>query len=374
MTKSLGIGSTTGHRLLPGRVLTMTLRDGTVYRLSETQLPIVIGGNTFDPMGSLITLDAIRLTGDGTVPSTQITAAIMSSGIFTQSRIDLNKFEDAEVKIYVVARTIPTWNAVSGWRSTAASFGTPYFVGNVAKTTKSYPQDYAMEVRGKLAKGKGVVMEHFGPTCRTDLGSNRCKVPIYPPGFGGTSTVLLSVQRSTAYALGQALRYNTTGGSTPAAFAEVYFEVTTAGTTSSVQPAMDTTIGNTTTDGTVVVTARDSWTRWGQVTSITDSGHGIVINRDPDPRAVDNWFNEGLIFFVSGLLNGQAEVIADWDQAGRKLTTFMNMTGKLVVGDYIEFSRGCDLKKATCVNPFNNAKNFRGENDWLGTDATIGGG
>lgn len=376
MTKSLGIGSTTGHRLLPGRVLTITLRDGTtIYRLSETQVPIVIGGNTYDPMGSLMTLAAIRLTGDGSIPSTQIDAAVIDTGIFTPQAIDLNKFENAIVKLYVVARTTPpTWTAAAGWHSTAASLGNPYFVGNIAKTTKSYPQSYSMEVRGQLAKGKGIVMQHFGSMCRTDLGSILCKVPIYPPGFGGTSTILLSVGRSTHYNLGQALRYNTTGGSTPDAFAEVYFEVTTAGTTSSVQPSMDTTVDNTTTDGTLVVTARNSWTRWGQVTSITDSGHGIVINRDPDPRAVDNWFNQGLIFFVSGLLNGQAEVIADWDQAGLKLTTFMNMTDKLVVGDYIEFSRGCDLKKATCVDPFNNAKNFRGEDDWLGSDATIGGG
>jgi hypothetical protein len=149
------------------------------------------------------------------------------------------------------------------------------------------------------------------------------------------------------------VRVNVTGGTTPPAFAERAFEVTTAGTTAGSQPSYNTTIGATTTDGSCVLTARDAWTRYGQVTSIVDDGHGIVIDRDPDARAVDHWFAEGLIYFRSGYLFGQSEVIATWDQSDRKLTTYMNMgDGRLAAGDWIEFNRGCDLRKVTCDQVF----------------------
>lgn len=349
--KSLHI-SLTSFRLRPARLLTITRTDGTIYRLAESQLPVTIGGNTWTPLGGLVTLAAIKHTIDGSVPSTQITAALKTGGPFDSVDIDRGMFKQALVQIYPVDRDDPV-------------IADPYFTGHIGQTTYGASQHCAFEVRGATAKAKGNMMEHFQAMCRTDLGSTLCKMPIWP--IGGTHYT--TIARSTGYPLGHFVRVNVTGGTTPAAFAERVFEVTTAGITAASQPSYDITIGNPTTDGSCVLTARDAWTRYGQVVSIVDSGHGIVIDRDPDARAVDGWFAQGLIYFRSGYLFGQAEVIANWNKAAKKLTTFMNMgNGALAVGDYIEFNRGCDLRKITCDLVFHNSKNRRSEDDFLGVD------
>jgi hypothetical protein len=334
----------------PERLITITRGDGIVYRLAEGQLPITIGGNTWMP--DVVTIQAIKHTIDGSVPSTAIEAVLKTGGPFDSVDVDRGMFKNALVQIYVVDRGSP-------------ALADAYFTGRIGDTTYGSPQSLTFTVRGATAKAKGNMMEHFQAMCRTDLGSTLCKVPIWP--VGGTHYTMIA--RSTPYPLGHFVRVNVDGGSTPASFAERVFEVATAGTTASSQPSYNTTIGATTTDGSCVLTARDSFTRYGQVVSITDQGHGIVINRDPDPRAVDGWFQQGLIYFRSGYLFGQAEVIANWNQAAKKLTTFMNMgNGALVAGDWIEFNRGCDLRKVTCDQVFHNSKNRRSEDDFLGVD------
>jgi hypothetical protein len=349
--KSLHI-TLTAFAPLPRRLLTITRGDGTVYRFAESQLPITIGGNTWTPLGGLVTLSAIKHTIDGSVPSTQIDAVLKSGGPFDPIDIDRKMFANALVQVYPVDRDTPVIEDA-------------YFTGRIGQTTYGASQFCRFEVRGATAKAKGNMMEHYQAMCRTDLGSTLCKVPIWP--IGGTHYT--TIARSTPYPLGHFVRVNVTGGTTPAAFAERAFEVTTAGTTAASQPSYNTTIGATTTDGSCVLTARDSWTRYGQVTSIVDDGHGIIIDRDPDARAVDGWFAEGLIYFRSGYLFGQSEVIATWHQTARKLTTYMNMgDGRLAAGDWIEFNRGCDLRKVTCDTVFHNSKNRRSEDDILGTD------
>ena len=349
--KSLHI-SLTAFLLAPARLLTITRADGTVYRFAESQLPITIGGNTWTPLGGLVTLSAMKHTIDGSVPSTDIDVAMKSGGPFDSVDIERKMFANALVQIHVVDRDDPV-------------IADAYFTGRIGQTTYGAPQYCKFSVRGATAKAKGNMMQHFQAMCRTDLGSTLCKVPIWPVG----GTHFTTIARSTPYPLGHFVRVNVTGGTTPAAFAERAFEVTGEGTTAASQPSYDITIGNSTTDGSCVLTARDSWTRYGQVVDIVDDGHGIIIDRDPDARAVDGWFAQGLIYFRSGYLFGQAEVIANWDQSDKKLTTFMNMgNGALAVGDYIEFNRGCDLRKVTCDQVFHNSKNRRSEDDFLGVD------
>ena len=91
--------------------------------------------------------------------------------------------------------------------------------------------------------------------CRADVGDSRCKIPINPP----------LVSRDTAYSEGDFVKVITgitdTNGASSAhgLYENIIYEVTTAGTTASVQPTYDTTLDQDTTDGTAVLTAYEAW-------------------------------------------------------------------------------------------------------------------
>jgi len=154
----------------------------------------------------------------------------------------------------------------------------------------------------------------------------------------------------------------TDSGSTNA-FQEVYenriYEVTTAGTTSGSQPTYDTVIDNTTTDGTAVLTARDSWTRDGHVVDVIDT---LNINISvTDVRAVDEWYNGGVIVFDAGDNSAVALEIRDWTETGGYLRVFMEMPFSPIPGTPVHVYPGCDKRIATCLARFANVINFQAE-------------
>lgn len=341
--------TTTDTVLRPTRLFKITRRDGTIYYLTESQEPVVISPNTWVPFSG--TLANIRHTLGGGVPSTSLTAAMTSDGPFIPADVHNGKFRDARFEIYLAPRTSP----VAGH----------YFTGWIGRTTFGWPQNISFEIRGALARGKGSVMQHFGPMCRTDLGSVLCKIPIRPD----------DVARGTAYALGDFVRARPILSTTPDGYGERVFEVTTAGTShATVQPSYDYTIGNTTTDGTVVFTARNAFLRYARISSIVDDGHGLILNRNPDARATTSaWFAEGYMYFCTGYSATESEPIAAWSLGDLKITLYRPMTGLVAVNDWVELHRGCDFIRATCLNVFANRKNFRGEPHVLGADvASVG--
>lgn len=336
--------------LTPARLIKITRPDGTIYRIAEAQNAIVVGEGTYLPIGRTM-LHNIRQTLGGGVPSTKLVAAMHADGPFVPADVDNGKFKNAKVQIWYTDRLAP--------------LASPYFTGYIGRTTYSWPQAVEFEIRGLLARGKGSMMEHFGPMCRTDLGSiARCKAPIRPP----------DVARGTAYVAGQFVRARPSGSTTPDGYADRVYECTTAGTThATVQPSYDTTIGNTTTDGTAVFTARNAFLRWGRIAGVTDSGHGLILNRNPDARATTSvWFAEGHIYFVSGYSNTEAEPIAAWSLGDLKITVYRDMTGLVAVDDWVELHRGCDKTSETCTDVFANKVNFRGEPAIQGADVATG--
>lgn len=337
--------------LKPVRLFTISRADGTEYDIAECQVPIASSSpdRTWQPIGST-KLSSIRSTIGGQVPSAVLTAAMNSAGPFKPIDVMNGKFRNAKFTAYIADRDLPV--------------PSHYFTGYVGEHDFVNPQVATFNIRGRLALGKGNMMQHYQIMCRTDLGSDLCKIPIKPA----------DVARGTAYALGAAVRKRTLSPQTgtPQDYQNVYFEVTSAGASSLADVAYDPTVGNTTTDGTMVVTARNAWLRWAQVASLTDNGHGIVLTFLPDPRAVTSpagsWFAGGNIHFVTGYSATEAEPIAAWNQSTFKVTVYRDMTDLVAAGDYVELHRACDFRKATCVEIFNNAKNYRGEDDFLGSD------
>lgn len=168
----------------------------------------------------------------------------------------------------------------------------------------------------------------------------------------------------------------------PAGLQEVYentiYEVITAGTTATTQPAYNTVIGSQTTDGAVVVVAHEAWTRDAEVTAVTDNQtFTISVN---EGRGNDGWFNGGGLSWESGQNQGLTEEIKDWNlTSGGVVTLFLPMPNSIGVGDRLRLYPGCDKRLATCNTKFRiagsrdfdtgNRLNFRGEPYLPGRDA-----
>jgi uncharacterized phage protein (TIGR02218 family) len=115
---------------------------------------------------------------------------------------------------------------------------------------------------------------------------------------------------------------------------------------------------------------RADWVQNGTVhssadptTVVPDSGLLMIGSATPATAAPEGWFNDGVIIFTSGVLNGYKFEISSWD--GSKLNLFAGspMPFQPAVGDTFEIEPGCDKRRETCQSKFNNIVNFAGESD-----------
>lgn len=137
------------------------------------------------------------------------------------------------------------------------------------------------------------------------------------------------------------------------------YEVTTAGTTDGTQPTYDETVDNPTTDGTAVLTARQSWSRACIITDVVDlANFRISVS---DVRAVDDWFNNGVIILETGVDANRVMEIRDFTAATGAIQTFLALPLNIGAGTKARIYPGCDKRIATCRDRFANAINFRGE-------------
>lgn len=143
------------------------------------------------------------------------------------------------------------------------------------------------------------------------------------------------------------------------------YEVTTGGTTAVAQPAYDTTPGNTTTDGTAVLTCRDAFMRHAWVgTLITRKRLTIVVD---EPRAIDDWFRGGALVFETGDNVGRAHEIRTWDGDLALLVAYLDLPFLPNPGDRIRLYAGCNKRlgdedaPGDCNEKFNNVINFGGD-------------
>lgn len=144
------------------------------------------------------------------------------------------------------------------------------------------------------------------------------------------------------------------------------YKCTTAGTTYAGQPEFDTTVPNTTTDGTVVWTAEEAWTRHATVATVTDrSTFTITIT---ESRAVDDWFNYGVVTWLTGDNAGKSMHVRDWVNTGSTVTLMAGAPFDIQVSDKLAIMVGCDKRSALCISRFNNIINFRGEPYVPGSD------
>jgi len=215
------------------------------------------------------------------------------------------------------------------------------------------------------------VCEHFTLTGREDLGDDRCKVSLladqiisaFDIGRGQDFVTVTGADPDVGLLTVASCYGRIRTGSTVEDYNNVYFECTTAGTTDAVTaPSYDYTVGNTTTDGNAVFTARNAWTRHARGQAI--DAFNIQLTALPDSRASDaTWYVNGAMFFRSGNLSGYPKYpIRAWDPATFIATLFLPLDpADVPANTQIEIHAGCDLTREQCESRFSNIVNLRAE-------------
>lgn len=202
------------------------------------------------------------------------------------------------------------------------------------------------------ATRQGLGIERSTPTCRAIIGDNRCRLPVLP---GTGITHITERADSTAYAVGDYIRVQQSGS-----WDNRNYLCTTAGTSDASQPTFDTTVGNTTTDGTAVFTAEQALAR--EATIVSQSNQKITVTVT-EARAVDNsWFRHGICVFNGGANDGEDAIeIVNWNNSSQIITLANAPPFEVTAGEKLFLIPGDDKTASTCASKFSHILNFVGE-------------
>jgi len=177
---------------------------------------------------------------------------------------------------------------------------------------------------------------------------------------------------------------------TSAEIGEVVYEVTTAGLTGPCHIVPDQTITNTHSQGTAVMTARNSFMRSATVSAVgseprrqftvteltPNTGYTISGGTPTALGFEDNFFEFGGCTFETGNNAGRGKEVRvftadDGVTIEQVIELFEPMPFDIEVGDTLRIFPGCDKLHTTCFTKFDNATNFVGEPFVPGAD-TLG--
>ncbi len=348
----------TDVKLKPARVCTITRTDGTIIRIAEAQTAITVSGvGTFSPLAGF-QMSAIKHQVGAEPASMTLDAAMSIGGTFDTYEVIDGKFDSADIEVGVVDRVTHT----------SVGF---LFAGRIGPIQfGALRNNVTFDVRGHSTRFRWPFVQTFGPMCRTTLGSDLCRIPLRPSVVARNTAYVI---RANATSVDSYSARVSNGGSDPSQYANVFFECTTAGTTAASAPSYDFTVGNTTTDGSATFTCRDAWTRHAKITQVVNQ-FNIILDRDPDPRAVNGWYNQGGVRMWDGYSATRAFEVGNWVLSTRTLTLYLpcgaaNNDTLVHAGDWLEIWRGCARTILVCSSTFANAEQFRGEPYFAGAAA-----
>lgn len=146
----------------PVRLCVITRTDGTVYRIAESDETVTVAPHDYLVVPGL-NISAIRHTGNGEMPSCQITAVHSTSATFATADLDAGLFDGAAVQIYVADSSNPTRAGLA-------------FTGAIAGMTYSVENSVVLDVKGPANGARILMTQKRSPMCRTDLFSTLCAV------------------------------------------------------------------------------------------------------------------------------------------------------------------------------------------------------
>lgn len=333
----------------------ITRTDGTVIRLTELDMDLTVDGQVYE---SAYGYERSALTSTASLDADDVDLeGILNSGFIDREDVVAGLYNSADLTISLVNYLAPEDGTMILHR------------GKLGEVIITPTGQFQAELASLSALLQQEILEKASPTCRAQLGDSRCTVPINPAARANDEI----------YSVGDFIRVATSGGTGQEVYENLIYECTTAGTSASSAPTYNNTAGSTTTDGTAVFTAREAWTRHGVVASVTDNRRFAVTITES--RAVDDWFNGGLITFESGNNVGRSYEVKDWSNSTSGVTLFLKADKTVQIGDQFYMVPGCDKTREHCRFKFDlsgttnfsdgNVINFRGEPDLPGRDAVL---
>ncbi|MFQ3623827.1 MAG: DUF2163 domain-containing protein, partial [Acetobacteraceae bacterium] len=227
-----------GNPLTLATCITISRRDGLVFRFTDHDRDLVVDGESY-AAARAYTRAAVSATADMSVAETEI-VTLLDNAAITAADIRSGLWDSARFTLRLVNWADTSQGAItlrSGW------FG------------RVQPQDDGtarVELRGLAQALQQQILRTYSPGCDADLGDARCGLPMRPPLRANNSGT----------PLGAFVRAETDPLAT-GSYREQrrIYECTTAGTSAASPPAFTTTLGGTTTDGTVTWTTRAAWTQ-----------------------------------------------------------------------------------------------------------------
>jgi uncharacterized phage protein (TIGR02218 family) len=342
----------------------LTRSDGQMFRFTTVDVDVTVdlgdgtGAQTY-LASSAFGRSAIKSNDTYGVDNLEV-QGILDSAIIDEEELRRGLFDRATVEVFLVNYGNLADGVIRLRKGT---------LGEVILTKRNF---FLSELRGLSQFFQTRIGERYVATCNADLGDSRCRIPLLPD----------AVARDTAYEVGDFVRVvtATTPDGTWFDHEGIIYRCTTAGTSATVEPTYDTVPGNTTTDGTAVFTAEDSFTRALEVSAVapgspqkqfttTSLSPGIT------PRTLQptGWFDFGAVVWETGNNAGVAMEVRTFTQntASQDVRLFLDLPKNIVVGDRARIYPGCDLLRSTCINKFDNILNFRGFPDIPGQDAAL---
>ncbi len=298
---------------------------------------------------------------------------VFNNSMLTETDLRRGLFDFADFKIFVFNHqdTSTTMGIIKIFRGQ---------FGEVVTTTQG---TFRVTVRSLVQVYSKETGESYSKDCRADLGDIRCRVPLYwdtvePANKTDRTFPVSELIVNTDYLLGDFVTVPVTPGPGPFIwedYGDRIYEVTTAGTSDATIAIPDTTIGNTHTQGTAVLTANHSWMRFAEVTAVDGasprriftvteltpiSGQTVGSNSLPSALGFPNdWFNGGAAFFEAGVNAGRAKEVRAFTEGAvsQVIELFTDMPFDIEVGDKLRIFAGCDKTETTCITKFNNAIN-----------------
>ena len=338
--------------------LRLTRQDGTVQAFTDHDAPIPfndgIGLLTYDPEDGM-TGSAISSLFDSSVDELEI-SAFVDSGAITLEDLVAGRYDAAEIRVYLLNWDNPS---AGGWQMRRGNLGSFEFdEGSVRVQLLGMLQKMHSSTTVELVSG-GCRVRKFGDGADQ---YPRCKIRLGAPTW----------QATTAYS--PARQPGSAGGAAgteevvvkPTTYNDRWFVLTTAGTSGGTEPSWDTTIGNTTADGTAVWTAIQA--REIEATIASISNHlQFTINYAGD--APDAFLTFGYVIFNAGENINIRRPIASWDLATTTVTLALPVNLLLAVSESVTLVAGCDRTVLTCRDTYDNLKNYRGEPFLRGNDS-----
>lgn len=321
------------------KIVTITRRDGTIYRFTDIDTDIVVGAQTYLKSPGFET-SSYTFNDKGQPVTGEIKIITADAGPIKTTELGVGLFDGATIQVSKVSFLNPGAGAMIEFTG---------FLGDIGFTDGG---DGVAEMRSLTSRLGDVIIENFGPNCAANLGDDRCKVPILPA----------DVLRNTAYVAAGTTRLRGDhvrvfqGGS----YNDRIYECTTAGTTAGSAPAYTTTVDATTTDGTAVFTCRQAWTRFATIATIVNASRFTLTITEP--RAVNGWFDNGALRFATGSNAGVSYDVRRWVQSSNTVELWTPTRAELLVGDTLYIHPGCDKVRTSAAGcaKFSNWRYFQG--------------